>query len=314
MRVAISGSDGFIGGALKENLQSMGHTVIPILRRKFSANDFSQIGWIPDEKYLEKEKLNGLDAVVHLAGENIFGRWTEGKKQKILKSRVSGTELLVEAMGTLSQPPNAFLCASAVGYYGDRPAETLTELSKPGKGFLASVCEKWEHACVPAVLLGVRVVNMRFGVVLSPEGGMLQKILPAFRLGLGGYLGRGTQYLSWITREDLVRAVLFVLNSSRLAGIFNFVAPHPTTNKEFTDAINARLGHATHVRVPRFAVKTLMGQMADELIFASQRVVPARLEALQFRFLHGDIQTAIQSILPPYKVIRDPWEEKAHAV
>jgi uncharacterized protein (TIGR01777 family) len=242
--------------------------------------------------------LEGLDAFVHLAGENIAaGRWTAARKEAIRNSRVMGTRLLCDALAGLSRPPKTLLCASAIGYYGDRWEDTLTEESPAGKGFLPEVCREWEAAAEPAAKKGIRVVHLRFGVVLTPAGGALARMLPPFRAGLGGTLGSGRQYVSWVALDDLPGIVLHALTREELRGPVNAVAPRPVTNREFTEALGKILSRPTFFPVPALALRVAFGEMADALLLASARVFPRRLEETGYRFRFPELHAALRHLL-----------------
>jgi uncharacterized protein (TIGR01777 family) len=241
--------------------------------------------------------LQGVDAVVHLAGESIAQRWTPESKARILQSRTSGTRLLSESFARLTPPPRVFICASAIGYYGNRGDEVLTEQSPPGSGFLAEVCREWEAACEPAVRGGIRVVNLRTGMVLSAAGGVLPRMLFPFRVGLGGKIGSGRQYMSWIALDDLVGVIIHALTCDRLAGPVNAVAPNPVTNLEFTRTSGRVLRRPTFLAVPAWAARLAFGEMADALLLASARVTPARLAASGFVFRYAELESALRHVL-----------------
>jgi uncharacterized protein (TIGR01777 family) len=241
--------------------------------------------------------LQGVDAAVHLAGESIAQRWTSERKARILKSRARGTRLLSESFARLTQPLRVLLCASAIGYYGNRGEEVLTEESPSGSGFLAEVCREWEAACESAVRKGIRVVNLRFGVVLSPTGGMLGRMLFPFRLGLGGRIGSGKQYMSWIAIDDLVGIILHALACDELIGPVNAVAPNPVTNFEFTKTLGRVLRRPTVFPVPSWAARLALGEMADDLLLASARVEPARLASSGYVFHYPELEGALRHVL-----------------
>ena len=251
--------------------------------------------WGPEG--LDPTALDGIDAVVHLAGESIVGRWTPEKKDAIRQSRVRGTRILAEAMAQSANPPKTLVCASAIGYYGDRGDEILTESSAPGHDFLAEVCEEWEAAAEPALKKNIRVVFMRLGVVLSSEGGALSKMLTPFRMGVGGVIGNGKQYWSWIGLDDVVGAIQFALETPALRGPVNLVAPVPVTNREFTTALGRVLHRPTIFPLPGFVAKMLLGEMADALLLASARVLPEKLKAAGFVYRHPDLDGALQFAL-----------------
>lgn len=297
MKILVSGSTGFIGSEAVAFLKSKGHAVIRLVRAKTGSGD-DEVLWNPVARVLDAKRLEGLDAVVHLAGDPIAqGRWTPEKKARIRDSRVKGTRFLTESVAHLAQPPRIFLCASAIGFYGDRGEETLTEESAPGTGFLAQTGVEWEKACEPAVQKGLRVVHLRTGMVLSPKGGALKMILPPFRFGVGGILGDGKQYLSWITLPDEVAAIHHVLGTDSLRGPVNLVSPNPVTNREFTQTLGAVLRRPTVFPVPAFAVRLLFGEMGQELLLASTRVEPRRLKSTGYRFLHPDLDGALRTLL-----------------
>jgi uncharacterized protein (TIGR01777 family) len=243
--------------------------------------------------------LEGCDAVVHLAGENVgTGRWTAARKAAIRDSRVNGTRFLCDALAGLARPPKTLVCASAIGYYGDRGADVLTEESPPGAGFLPEVCREWEAASAPAAQKGIGVVALRIGMVLSPKGGALARMLPLFRAGLGGVIGGGRQYVSWVALDDLVGIVLHALQSGELRGPVNAVAPRPVTNREFTKALGDALSRPTPLPVPAFALRLAVGrEMADALLLASARAVPRRLEETGYRFRFPELPAALYHLL-----------------
>lgn len=295
MRILVSGSTGFIGSALVRHLESERHTVVPLIRRKSSA---SGVFWNPEKDEIETGKLDGFDAAVHLAGENIAsGRWTPAKKARILNSRVKGTTLLSEALASISKPPQVLISASAVGYYGDRGTETLTENSGGGVGFLAEVCKQWEAATASALRKGIRVVHMRFGVVLGPRGGVLGKMLLPFKLGVGGKVGSGSQYMSWISLDDVCTAILHAIKTPSLQGAVNGVAPNPVTNTEFTKTLGRLLHRPTIFPMPAFAARLVFGEMADELLLASTRATPVKLTSSGFVFKHDRLESALHDAI-----------------
>jgi hypothetical protein len=303
MRIAVSGSTGFIGSALVQRLQGAGHHIRRLVRRnRLNSPNDAPMGTLvlfdPNEQQIDRDGLENLDAVIHLAGEPIAdGRWTEEKKQRILASRVVGTELLSSALAELRNPPRVLLSASAVGYYGDRDDDVLVEESMPGGGFLADVAREWEAATQSAAGRGIRVSHLRFGMVLGPEGGALGRMLPLFRWGLGGKLGDGRQYVSWISRPDCLRAIETLMTDDQASGAFNIVAPHPVTNAHFTRALGRTLRRPTAMDVPMFAVRLMFGEMADALLLASQRVEPRRLMERGFQFEQETIESAFRDLL-----------------
>jgi uncharacterized protein len=296
MNILITGARGLIGRALVPFLIADGYHVIRLVRSKAgcSAGD---VAWDPTAGTLDRAALEGSEAVVHLAGESIFGRWTARKKARIRDSRTKTTRLLCESLAQLSPPPRVLVCASAVGYYGDRGAEVLREDSAPGNSFMAEVCREWEAATLAASDCGIRVVNLRFGIVLTPAGGALATMLLPFRLGLGGRFGSGRQFMSWIALDDLLEVVRHALTSEALRGPVNAVAPNPVSNLEFTRILGRVLGRPTLFPVPAFAARLVLGEMADELLLASARVEPARLQATGFRFRFPELEVALRHLL-----------------
>ncbi|MBD3401972.1 TIGR01777 family protein [candidate division GN15 bacterium] len=296
MKVLISGSSGLIGSALQPSLHVDGHTAHRLVREK--TDDPETVYWKPSEKEIERDKLEGYDAVIHLAGENIAGgRWTDARKQAIRESRIQGTSFLAETLAGLEQKPKVLVCASAMGYYGNRGDEKLTEDAPAGKGFLAEVCQAWEAAAQPAREAGIRTVHMRTGVVLSTEGGALEKMLTPFKTGLAGKLGSGEQYMSWVSRDDVVRGFAFAMTTDTLSGPVNMVAPEPVTNEEFTRTLGKVLDKPTAVSVPAFALKMMVGEMADEMLLASMRVIPKKLQEAGFEFSHPELESTLRTIL-----------------
>lgn len=294
MRILVSGVSGPIGKALLPSLKARGHSVTRLVRGAPSRE--AQIAWDP-ARSLSPESISGFDAVIHLAGESIVGRWTEAKKQRILDSRVSGTRNLAQSLAAAPQLPRVFISASAIGYYGNRGDEILREQSAWGKGFLPEVCRQWEAATQPAAHAGIRTVCLRIGIVLSSAGGALQKMLTPFRLGLGGYMGDGSQWWSWIHVQDLVGAIHHVLKSDLLQGAVNGVSPGPVTNAEFTKILARALSRPAIFPMPAFAARLAFGQMADELLLASQRVEPSALVASGYPFHYSDLRKALEDIL-----------------
>ena len=294
MKIGVSGSTGLVGSALVPFLTTSGHQVVRLVRSKPNPGE---VYWSPGEGRLDASDLEGLEAVVHLAGENITGRWTPAKKARIRESRVQGTQLLAGTLAELAQPPKVLVCASAIGYYGDRGEEVLREASPPGSNFLAEVCQAWEAASQPAAQKGIRVVSLRIGVVLSPRGGALGQMLLPFKLGVGGKIGSGRQYMSWIAIDDLVGVIHHALTTDSLQGPVNTVAPQAVTNLEFTKTLGRVLGRPTIFPLPAFAARLAFGQMADELLLASARVEPARLKASGYVFRTPDLEGALRRLL-----------------
>jgi uncharacterized protein len=296
MKILLTGSHGLVGSALRPFLTTGGHSVEP-LRRKGTSQAGRGVFWNPAEGEIERDKLEGFDAVVHLAGESIVGRWDAEKKRKIRDSRVKGTRLLSEALAKLERRPHALVSASAIGYYGDHGDEVLTEESPAGNGFLADVCREWEAATVTAAEAGIRVVNLRFGMILSPQGGALEKILLPFQFGLGGEVGSGRQYWSWIAIDDVVGAIHHALITDALRGPVNAVTPHSITNREFTKTLGGLLSRPTLATTPAFAARLLFGEMADDLLLASARVDPARLRNTGYRFRFQTLEEGLRHLL-----------------
>ena len=299
MKVLVSGATGLVGSALVPALQREGHEVLRLVRTR--PTGAGEIGWDPAAGTLDAAALGAaqVDAVIHLAGENVSAkRWTPEQKARIKESRVKSTALLAAAIAELERPPTAFLCASAIGYYGNRGEELLTEDSRPGTGFLAEVCRAWESATLPASQRGIRVVNLRIGVVLSPKGGALEKLLPLFRAGLGGPFGSGRQWMSWIAIDDLIGGILHALRSPALHGPVNLVAPNPQQNSEFVRTLGKVLSRPAFMPAPAFALKLVMGgERAEELLLVSQRIAPRRLEKTGYEFSYPELDAALRHVL-----------------
>ena len=296
MRIVVSGSTGMIGSALVAYLSKQGHDVIRLVRSEPPLGS-PDIRWDPTSGEIDAARLEGTDAVVHLSGENIAGRWTPEKKARLRDSRIVSTKVLSDALGSLANPPEVLVSASATGYYGDREDELLTEDSSPGTGLLADLCRDWEAATEPAAKKGVRVAKTRFGVVISRSGGMIERVLTVFRMGLGGMLGSGRQYMSWVAIDDLIRAVEYVISNSTLSGPVNVVSPNPVTNKEFTRALARVLSRPAPLLVPSFVLRLAYGEMADETLLSSAQVRPAKLLASGFEFGHPDLERALRHVL-----------------
>ena len=295
MNVLVSGASGFVGSALVPFLNRAGHEVKPLTRR--SATEAGRAPWWnPAANQIDLGPV-ATDAVIHLAGESIAQRWTAKAKRRIRESRVDATRLLATALAKRTPRPRVLLCSSAIGIYGNRGDEVLTEGSRSGEGFLAELCREWEAAALPAADAGIRVVNMRFGVLLDPSGGALKNMLPPFRAGVAGRLGSGKQFISWATRHDAVRAIDHALNARELSGPVNVVSPHSVTNAEFTRTLARVLGRPAILHMPAFALRLLAGEMANEALLASARVVPERLEKEGFRFEDAEIEPALRKLL-----------------
>ncbi len=296
MNVLVTGSSGLIGSALVPLLTTGGHRVVRLVRRAPRAEE--ERAWDPEANALDPALFAGIDAVVHLSGESIGdGRWTAARKQRIRDSRVNSTRLIAATLAGMSHPPRTLVCASAVGFYGDRGDEVLTEESPPGTGFLADVCREWEAAADPARQKGVRVVHVRSGVVLSPRGGALAKMLLPFKLGAGGVVGSGTQYWSWVTIDDAAGIFLHALCDDRVFGPVNATAPHPATNREFTRILGNVLHRPTIVPMPAFAARLALGEMADELLLGSARVLPEQLRRTGYVFRYPELETGLRHVL-----------------
>jgi uncharacterized protein len=295
--VAVTGASGLVGSALVSSLAAGDHRAVALVRRAPRPGE-NALRWDPSSGAITPAGRAVADAIVHLAGDSIMGlRWTTEKKRRIRESRTTATRLLVQTLIRLPQPPAVLVCASAIGYYGSRGNEVLNEESRPGTGFLADVAREWEAATAPAIARGIRVVNLRLGVVLSAGGGALAKMLTPFRLGLGGVIGDGAQWMSWIALDDTIGAIVHALTTDSLRGPVNAVAPAPVTNAEFARTLGRVLGRPTLVPLPAFAARLALGEMADELLLASQRVVPARLQASGYAFRHPTVEGAFRAAL-----------------
>lgn len=294
MRILVSGARGLIGTVVGKHFSGAGHEVWRLVRGV--AGD-GEVGWDPGSGHVDRAGLEGFDVMVHLAGENIAtGRWTAEKKARIRYSRVHGTALLCNALQELARPPKVLLSASAIGYYGDRGDEVLTEGSGAGRDFLAEVCREWEGATHAAEECGIRVVHMRFGLVLSREGGLFERLRLPFRLGLGGTLGGGTQYMSWVTAVDVAGAIGFLAERADVAGAVNVTSPEPVTNRAFTRGLGHAMGRPAFLRVPKLALKLAFGELGDAML-ASQRAVPERLVAAGFEFKYPRLPEALGELM-----------------
>ena len=291
MKIVVTGASGFVGSALVSTLSAAGHSLVQLKRPN---------QWNPETRLIDSTAFRGVDAVVHLAGENIAsGRWTAARKQRIRDSRVKGTKLIAETVGQLDRPPQVLVSASAIGYYGDRGSEILREESPAGDGFLSEVCRQWEAATDAATRKGIRVVHLRTGLVLGGGGGALSKMLLPFKLGLGGKIGSGEQFWSWIALEDVCAAIVHCIQAAGLHGPVNIVSPSPITNLEFTKTLGRVLGRPTVFPMPAFAARLAFGEMADALLLASQRVEPAKLVGSRFVFRYKELEPALQRALKP---------------
>jgi hypothetical protein len=297
MRVLISGASGLVGSALTGALRSAGHTVNRLMRPGGEGAP-GDVGWDPVTGKMELGGLEGVDGIVHLAGASIAeGRWTESRKQVLRTSRVDATRNLVNGLLELARPPKVLICASAVGYYGDRGDEQLTEACAPGSDFLAQLARDWEAEALRAGEKGIRTVLLRFGVILSARGGALPRMLLPFKLGVGGKLGSGQQWMSWLTLAEAVGFARHALENGGLTGALNAVAPSPVRNSEFTKVLGKVLRRPTLFPAPAFALKLALGEMAEALLLSSQRVIPARLQEHGYRFQHPTLETALRAVL-----------------
>jgi len=292
----ITGSTGLVGTALVPALENDGHHVLRAVRRP--TQDSQEISWDPATGQIERDKLVDIDAVVHLAGANIAGRrWSDSYKQLMLDSRTCGTRLISETIASLDRKPSVLVCASAIGYYGACDETELDEAAPCGNGFLPELCMQWERACQPARDAGIRVVNLRIGVVLSPNGGALKKMLLPFKLGAGGILGNGRQYFSWIALDDVIHATKFLLQNEAASGPVNLVSPSPVTNHEFTKTLGRVLSRPTIFPMPAFAARLAFGEMADALLLTGARVIPKTLTEQGYNFHHPSLEPALRHLL-----------------
>jgi uncharacterized protein (TIGR01777 family) len=296
MKMLITGTSGLVGAALIPVLNAAGHRVTRLVRSQPKSAD--EVQWDPLTGVRDLARLEGMDAVIHLAGENIAaGRWTAEQKARIRNSRVQGTQTLCQALTQLALPPKVLISASAMGYYGDRGAEVLHEESSPGRGFLPEICIAWEEATRPAEKSGIRVVLLRIGIVLSPTGGPLEKMLLPFKLGLGGVVGSGQQYMSWIALDDLIGVIVHAVTTEALRGPINCAAPNPVTNREFTKTLGNVLNRPTFFAVPAFVLRLVLGEMADDLLLSGARLEPKRLRETQYQFRYPQLEGALRAVL-----------------
>ena len=297
MKILISGSSGLVGRALTAALETRGHNVIRLVRdRKQAASN--SVFWDPHNNQLDPADLSGIEGVVHLAGESVSSqRWTDAEKKEILASRTLGTTLLGKACASLTPPPKVFVSASAIGYYGSHGSKELTEQSPSGSDFLAQVCVEWELAAQESVSPATRLVIARIGIVLGRSGGAIKKMLLPFQLGAGGTLGDGTSYMSWISLPDAVEAIIFCLENESVRGPVNLVAPAPVTNREFTEKLAKRLHRPAFFTIPKFVLRLIYGEMADQTILSSMRVLPTRLLEKGFAFKHTELEHALIAVL-----------------
>lgn len=298
MKILISGASGLVGTHLIPTLEAKGHEIFKLVRKTPKSSD--EIQWDAEKGFGETEqaKLENFDAVVHLAGDNVASEnWSDEKKRRIKDSRVVGTRVLVDALRKTRNPPKIFVSASAVGFYGDRQDEILTEDSRPGSGFLTDVCTAWEDEIKKAEEFAQRVVFLRIGVVLAKDGGALEKMVTPFKFGVGGAVGSGKQWMSWIALDDLIKIIHFALENENLSGAVNAVAPNPATNEEFTKTLGKVLHRPTVFSVPEFAIKLLFGEMGETLLLKGARVLPKKLEASGFKFEFTNLEEAMKSVL-----------------
>lgn len=294
MKVLITGASGLLGRALQPRLAAKGYEML--LASRSEPKDESHIRWTIEDGFADPERLEGLDAVIHLAGENVSGlRWTDEKKKAILDSRVLGTRNVVEAISKLKEKPRTFIASSAIGFYGERGDEELNESSAAGTGFLPDVCKAWEAESRRAEDASIRTVLLRTGIVLSKDGGALGTMLLPFKMGVGGVVGSGKQWMSWISLEDEMAVIEYCLENENIRGAINAVGPNPVTNEQFTKTLGDVLYRPTFLPLPEFAVSMLFGEMGDALLLASTKVLPKRLEELGFEFKHPDLKDAIES-------------------
>ena len=312
-KILITGSHGLIGSALIPLLTNIGkHKITRLVRRSINNNNMKMysptlnknndnektIYWNPEHKKLNPRELEGFDIIIHLAGENIFGRWTDIKKQKIFDSRVETTKLLSESLTKISNPPSLLICASAIGYYGgERPNEPLTEDSDPGEGFLPEVCQKWENATKDASEIGIRVVNTRFGVVLTPKGGILQKLLGPFKSGLGIIIGNKYQYINWVSIEDVVKSIFYSITNTSIRGGINIVSPNPVTNLEFSNTLKRIFNTKLSITINQNITKLIFGQMSDELLSTNTYIIPKKLISTGYKFFNPELDDTLRFLL-----------------
>lgn len=301
MKILITGATGFLGRRVCEVLSQAGHTVVALSRDPTNAKQRvpalkEAFLWDPRAGLPPRQALEGCDAVINLAGETVAGRWTESKKRAIRESRIVGTRNLVEVLAQLDSRPKVLISASAVGYYGDRGQETLTEDSSPGSDFLAQVCQDWESEAARAESFGIRVVRLRIGLVLGPGGGALQALLPIFKLGLGGPIGSGNQFWSWVHRDDIAGVIEFALEREDLRGPINVTAPQPVRQREFAQALGRVLKRPAFLPAPAFALKIVLGEFASELL-SGKRVLPQRLSQAGYKFRFVELEPALREIL-----------------
>lgn len=296
MKILISGASGLVGTALIPTLLAKGHQIYKLVRR--APRGIDEIEWDAETGIGDEEQLENFDAVIHLAGDNVASEnWSEEKKRRIRDSRVKGTRVLVDALKRRVNPPKHFISASAVGFYGNRGAELLNEESAAGAGFLAEICKEWESEALKAENFGARVVLLRTGVVLSKDGGALHKMLTPFKFAVGGVVGSGKQYMSWIALDDEIKIIHFALDNPEIKGAINLTAPNPVTNEEFTHALGKVLNRPTILPIPEFGIKLLFGEMGETLLLEGARVYPQKLLDAEYKFQYTDLETALRQIL-----------------
>ena len=295
MNILLTGSTGLVGSALAEYLENKGHTIYPLFRNPASGKRHH---WVPEESLIHLDEEIKLDVVIHLAGENIAdSRWSKKKKAAILNSRIDGTRLLAKTIAKLKNKPELFISASAIGYYGDTGDNTVDEDSDRGTGFLSDVATQWETSTRAVEDAGIRTIHIRTGIVLSPDGGVLQKMLLPFKMGFGGVIGNGNQYMSWISIKDVVRVINFMINDTRLSGPFNLVAPLPVTNYTFTKSLGRALHRPTFFPLPAMIARIMFGEMADALLLSSCRVTARRLQESGYTFMDSELDRTLTGLL-----------------
>lgn len=295
MNVLISGSSGLIGTALKDSLVSAGHTIYPLQRNVTGGAPFY---WSPAENIIHLDESIKIDIVIHLAGENIAdGRWTEAKKQKIVQSRKAGTRILCDALAKLPHKPSLLISGSAIGFYGETGSDIVDENSPPGTGFLTEIAQQWEKATQAAEQAGIRTVHIRTGIVLSPLGGVLQRLVLPVKLGVGGVVGNGQQYMSWVSIGDMINMIEFIIDNDTLSGPVNMVSKNAVTNVTFMKTLGKVLKRPTFFPLPAFVARLLFGEMADALLLSSTRVYPAKLEAAGYKYINQDLESALKDLL-----------------
>ena len=296
MKILLSGSSGLVGVELLKALRCNNYKVICLVRNKNQIKK-DTIFWDPENNVLKLEDLKGIDAVIHLAGENIANkRWSKKQKKAILDSRVNSTKLLADKIANLDLKPKTFISASAIGYYGTQTNESLNESYPPGDSFLSFVCKNWENATKSAKESGIKTVNIRIGVVLSPKGGALKKMLPPFKLGLGGKLGDGTQIMSWISLADTIQSIIHILNNEQLSGPVNLTNPNPVSNYNFTKMLGKKLSRTTIFKMPKPIVKLVFGEMGEELLLASIKALPDALVSSGYKFTHENLTDYLDEV------------------